>query len=158
MKYIRFVIFCLIFTSCDYFNVKKTSSDQILKDELQSFNWNDVDEFPTFSSCDSSSTKQGKKHCFESTLANYILTELSQEKMIVSHDLNDTIIIDFRLSAKGEISIINIKIEEETARILPNLEEQLKLSINSLPEIFPAIKRGQQVTTQFKLPLIIKAN
>ncbi len=158
MKYIRFVIFCLILTSCNYFNVQKTSSEQILKDELQAFNWNEVDEFPTFSSCDTSSTKQRRKSCFETTLANHILNKLSQEKLIVSHDLNDTIIIEFKLSEKGEISILNMKIEEETRRILPKLEKQIFTSIDSLPEIFPAIKRGQQVTTQFKLPLIIKAN
>ncbi len=158
MKYIRFVIFCLILTSCNYFDVKKTSSEEILKDELQSFNWNDVDVFPTFASCDTSSTKEGRKFCFETTLANHILKGLSREKMIVSHDLNDTIVIEFKLSDKGEISILNIKIEEETVRVLPNLEEQLKLSIDSLPEIYPAIKRGQQVTMQFKLPLIIKSD
>ena len=148
----------MILTSCNYFNVKKTSSEQILKDELQSFNWNDVDEFPTFTSCDTSATKQGRKSCFESTLAKYILNKLSQEKMIVSQDLNDTIIIEFKLSEKGEISILNIKIEDKTLSILPKLEERLITSIDSLPEIFPAIKRGQQVTTQFKLPLIIKAD
>lgn len=158
MKYLRFVIFCLILTSCNYFNVKKTSSEEILKDELQSFNWNEVDEFPTFSSCDSSTTKQQRKDCFETTLANHILNKLSQEKMIVSHDLNDTIVIEFKLSEKGRISILNIKIEDETIKELPKLEELLKASIDSLPEIFPAIKRGQHVITQFKLPIIIKAN
>ena len=123
MKYLRFVIFCLILTSCNYFNVKKTSSEEILKDELQSFNWNEVDEFPTFSSCDSSTTKQQRKDCFETTLANHILNKLSQEKMIVSHDLNDTIVIEFKLSEKGRISILNIKIEDETIKELPKLEE-----------------------------------
>lgn len=158
MRYIFFVIFCLILTSCNYFDVKKTSTEEILEEELQSFNWNDVDEFPTFPSCDTSSTKKGRKSCFETTLANHILNKFSQEKIIVSHDLNDTIIIEFKLSEKGVISILNMKIEEETTRILPKLEEQILASIDSLPKIFPAIKRGQQVTTQFKLPIIIKAD
>ena len=158
MKYIRFVIFCLIITSCNYFNVKKTSSEQILKDELQSFNWGEVDEFPSFASCDTSLTKEGRKSCFVTTLANHILEDLYEENLIVSHDLNDTISIEFKLSDKGEISISNIKIQEPTRIALPNLEMQIMASIESLEEIFPAIKRGQQVSTQFKLPLIIKAN
>ena len=158
MKYIHFVIFCLFFTSCNYFDVKKISSEEILKEELQSFNWNEVDEFPTFTSCDSSSTKQERKFCFESTLAKVILKNLSQEKLIVSHDLNDTIIIEFKLSETGDISILDMNIEEKTLKDLPNLEKHLIASLDSLPEIFPAIKRGQQVTTQFKLPIIIKAD
>lgn len=158
MKYIRVIIFCLIVTSCNYFNVQKTSSEQILKDELQSFNWNDVDEFPTFVSCDSVSTKQDRKICFETTLANHMLNNLSKEKMIVSKELNDTILIEFMLTDKGEVSILNMQIKDRTKNNLPKLEEHLLTSIISLPEIFPAIKRGQQVTTQFKLPIIIKSD
>jgi len=158
MKFIRFVIFCLIFTSCEYFNVKKTSSEQILKDELKSFNWNDVDAYPTFTSCDSVSSKKERKSCFVSTLAKHIFQNLSDEKMIVTHDLNDTVVIDFKLTEKGALSILDIQIDESTLEILPGLNEQLQKSIDSLPKIFPAIKRGQQVTTQFKLPIIIKSN
>lgn len=158
MRYIFFVIFCLVLTSCNYFNAKKTSTEDILNEELKSFNWNEVDEFPTFTSCDSLFTKQAKKSCFENTLANHILEGLSKEKIIVSHDLNDTVFVEFRLTKKGKISILNMKIEEETKYNLPNLESQIIASIDSLPEIFSAIKRGQQVNTQFKLPIIIKAN
>ena len=59
-------VFLLIITlaSCEYFNVKKTSSEAILKEELQTFNWNDVDEYPTFSICDSLTSKQEKKTMF----------------------------------------------------------------------------------------------
>ncbi len=158
MKYFRFVIFCLFLTSCNYFNVKKTSSEEILKDELQSFNWNDVDVFPTFAECDSSSTIAIRKECFEVTLTNHVLTHLLKEKLIVSHDISDTIFIDFRLNEKGKISILDIQIDEKTTDVLPKIKEHIESSIDSLPEIFPAIKRGQNVTTQFKLPIIIKAD
>ena len=158
MKYLRFVIFFLILTSCNYFDVKKISTEEILKEELQSFNWNEVDEFPTFTSCDTFSTKKERKFCFENTLASHILNNLSQEKFIVAHNLNDTITIEFELSEKGVISILNMKIKEKTLSDLPNLKEQLIASIDSLPQIFPAIKRGQQVTTQFKLPIVVKTD
>ena len=39
-----FLVFILL-TSCAYFNVKKTSSEAILEEELQSFKWNEVDEY-----------------------------------------------------------------------------------------------------------------
>ena len=44
MKRILFVLICLVLSSCNYFDVKKTSSEEILKEELQTFNWKDVDE------------------------------------------------------------------------------------------------------------------
>ena len=158
MKYLLFIIICLFVTSCNYFDVKKTSSEEILNEELQSFNWKDVDVFPAFASCDSSSTLQERKICFENTLIKHIQNSLSSEKMVVSTDLTDTIFIDFKLSDKGEISILNLKIKEETIKALPNITNQINSAIDSLPKIYPAIKRGQLVTTQFKLPIIIKAD
>lgn len=158
MKYLLFIIICLFVTSCNYFDVKKTSSKEILNEELQSFNWKDVDVFPAFASCDSSSTIQERKVCFENTLIKHIQNSLSSEKMVVSTDLTDTILIDFKLSDKGEISILNLKIKEETIKALPNITNQINSAIDSLPTIYPAIKRGQLVTTQFKLPIIISAD
>ena len=158
MKYLLFIIICLFVTSCNYFDVKKTSSEEILNEELQSFNWKDVDVFPAFASCDSSSTILERKLCFERTLINHIHKSLSTKKMVVSTDLTDTIFIDFKLSDKGEISILNLKIREETIKALPNITNQINSAIDSLPKIYPAIKRGQLVTTQFKLPIIIKAD
>lgn len=158
MRYLGLLIICLLFTSCNYFNVKKTSSEEILNEELQSFNWNEVDEFPTFAACDSSSTLQERKKCFESTLTNHVINYLSMEKLVVSKDINDTVFIDFNLSEKGEIRIINIEANDELLSTIPKLSEFIEASLDSLPQIFPAIKRGQQVTTQFKLPIIVKAN
>ena len=53
MKKISVLLCVLILSSCEYFNVKKTSSEAILKEELQTFNWNEVDAYPSFSDCDS---------------------------------------------------------------------------------------------------------
>ena len=158
MKHFLLVIICLILFSCNYFDVKKTSSDAILQEELKSINLNDVDVYPAFAACDTSSTIQERKLCFENTLIKHIQKRLSSLKMVVSTDLRDTIFIDFKLSDKGKISILNLKINKETIQALPNITDQIKLAIDSLPKIYPAIKRGQLVTTQFKLPIIVSAD
>ena len=158
MRYLRLVLFCLIFTSCKYFDVKKTSSEEILNEELQSFNWNEVDVFPTFAVCDSVSTIELRKQCFQNTLTSHVLANLSKEKRIVSHDINDTVYVDFKLNGKGEISILDIAVTEKTLKVIPEIKLHLISSIDSLPKIYPAIKRGQHVATQFKLPIIIKAD
>ncbi len=158
MKRILFILIGLVLSSCNYFDVKKTSSEEILKEELQTFNWKDVDVFPAFASCDSSSTIQERKLCFQNTLINRIQNHLTKEKMVVSTDLEDTIVIDFKLSDKGEISILNLKVKAQTLKALPNITNQINTAIDSLPKIYPAIKRGQLVTTQFKLPIIINSD
>ncbi len=142
-------------TSCEYFNVKKTSSEAILNEELETFDWKDVDVYPTFSSCDSLTTKQEKKQCFESRLATQIFSFLDSEGIVVTQDINDTIMLSFQVSETGVLSLSSSKIDSLTLQGIPNIKTLLNKSIDSLPKIFPAIKRGQQVKTAFELPVII---
>ena len=65
MKRLILVLSILFFVSCDYFVKKKIDTKTIVNDELKSINWNDVDEYPTFSICDSTNNK---KECFQNVL------------------------------------------------------------------------------------------
>ena len=51
MRYapILFLIFCC---SCHYFEKKKLDSEKLLEEELQAFNWNALDQYPSFESCE----------------------------------------------------------------------------------------------------------
>jgi len=142
-------------TSCEYFNVKKTSSEAILKEELQTFNWNEVDKYPTFSICDSLVSKPESKQCFEHVLTSHITTFLQKETIIVTQDIQDTIGLQFQVSENGVLSLMQIDVDSLTNSEIPNIKVMLSQSLDSLPEIFPALKRGQQVKTEFKLPIII---
>jgi hypothetical protein len=138
--------------------VKKTSSEAILEEELQTFNWNDVDEYPSFSLCDSLSIKEDRKGCFQSVLTIHIWEFLKSKKLVVSQDIRDTIILNFQVSEKGSLNLLDAKIDSLTLQEIPDINKLLEQSLDSLPKIFPAIKRGQQVTTEFKLPIIINVN
>ncbi len=158
MKYACFTILFLLFTSCDYLNVKKTSSEDILKEELQSFNWNELDVYPTFSKCDSAVTKLEKKQCFENELTAQLTHYLSHQHFVVGQNISDTLELTVVISDKGKATITNVKVKEETLKALPNIKEVILRSTDSLPSIFPGLKRGQQVTSQFKLPVVIAVN
>lgn len=148
----------LMLTSCEYFKVKKTSPEAILKEELQTFNWNDVDEYPSFSVCDSLTAKQDKKSCFQKVLTTHISEFLKNEIIVVSKDISDTIVLNFQVSETGNLKLLHAKIDTVTTKEIPEIKSLLAKSLDSLPKIFPAIKRGQQVKTEFKLPVIIKVN
>ncbi len=158
MKQICVFLSLLTLMSCEYFNVKKTSSEDILKEELQTFNWNEVDEYPTFSVCDSSATKQERKLCFETILTTHITNSLQKDTILVSQDIEDTLLLQLQISETGILSLVNLAVDSLTNKEIPNIKELLSQSIDSLPKIFPALKRGQQVKTEFKLPIIIHVN
>ncbi|WP_339893450.1 hypothetical protein [uncultured Algibacter sp.] len=158
MRNLLVFIFILLLTSCEYFNVKKTSSEAILKEELQTFNWNDVDEYPSFTICDSATSKEDKTLCFQQTITENITSYLLKERIVVTQDIHDTIMLHFQVSKKGELLLLQAKIDSLTTQEIPNIRQFLNNSLDSLPKIFPAIKRGQQVTIEFKLPIVIHVN
>ena len=158
MKNLTIFILILCLSSCDYFDKKKVNSQDIVNEELQTFNWKDVDEYPSFQTCESSSSKQESKQCFEATLTSHITSQLAQEKIVVTKDINDTVIINFLISEKGELNVLSINNSDSIKSQIPEIDSFFRQSLNDLPEIQPAFKRGQHVKTEFKLPVVIKVN
>ena len=133
-------------------------SEDILNEDLQTFNWKDVDEYPAFAVCDSASTKTQRKQCFETTLTIHIMSQLAKEPIVITEDINDTIMITFQVSEKGKLSVMEITSSELIKTQIPIMDTLLIESLKDLPKIFPAIKRSQQVKTEFKLPVVINVN
>jgi hypothetical protein len=145
-------------TSCNYFEKKKVNAEDILNQELQTFNWNEVDEYPSFATCESSITKVERKQCFENTISQNISSHLGNSSIVVTEAIRDTVMMTFQISEKGLLEISNIQSSQIIQEQIPELDSILRQSIEDLPEIFPAIKRGQQVRTEFKMPVVINAN
>lgn len=158
MRQIVFIFLFLVVTSCNYFDVKKTSSEAILIEELKTFTWNEIDEYPSFSICDNSETKEDKQLCFKNTLIQAIMSNIQTDTIVVSEDINDTLKIKFEISEKGILTLQDFDVDSLTLKEIPNIRNLINSSLDSLPPIFPAVKRGQQVNTEFTLPVIIRAN
>lgn len=141
--------------SCDYFEKQKVNSEDLLEEELQTINWNAVDEYPSFSSCDSVSEKAARRDCFHSTLLEHVNIYLAQQNLVASEDIEDTIRMKLAIDKRGQLSVISIHSKPETQKELPEIDSLLTESLETLPKIYPAIKRGQQVDTEFTLPIVI---
>ena len=156
MNRIILLFLIILFTSCDYFEKKKVNSEDLYKEELETFNWNDVDTYPTFSNCDSITNKEESKTCFQNTLLSNVNLFLERQNLVVSEDINDTIQLKLVIDSKGLLKVESIVVKPETQLQIPEIDSLLRESLKSVPKIFPAIKRGQQVTTAFELPVIVK--
>ncbi|TYA53065.1 hypothetical protein [Formosa maritima] len=158
MKHLYLLFGLLLLVSCNYFDVKKTTSDAILNEELKTFNWSEVDEYPSFASCNDEVSKEEKKRCFQNSLTAIIANKIQRDTIVVSQDVKDTIYIKFQISETGTLSLLEAKVDSVTQNEIPNIDQLIASSLDSLPEIYPAIKRGQQVKTAFTLPVIIQVN
>ena len=156
MKPFVFLLIFLCATSCSYLEKKKVNSEELLEEELQTFNWNEVDTYPTFSSCDSITIKADSRACFQNTLVDNVNTYLKSQNLVVSKDVNDTIRLHIKIDNKGFLIVESMLIKPETVLQIPEIDSLLRQSLKNVPKIHPAIKRGQQVTTAFELPVIVK--
>ncbi|MBE9489635.1 MAG: hypothetical protein IMY67_05025 [Bacteroidetes bacterium] len=154
---IMFIVFIGL-TSCQFFETEKISSETFLEEEIKLINWNDVDSYPVFKECEGVSGKQETKSCFETTLSNYLYNSINSEKIIVSNEIIEEVLIEFIVNEKGNLKINSIAIDSLLQAELPLLKNYILKSIDSLQPIAPAYKRGIPVRTTFKLPLAIKTD
>ncbi len=156
MKRLIAILFIVLnFASCDYFKTKKVYTEDILEEELQAINWNDVDEYPTFSTCDNLGNNLDKKDCFERLLHEFLTANLSRQNIVVTEDVNDTVVLKIHIDKQGKFSIKEIVSRDFTRSQIPQLDSILRSSFDSLPQIYPAIKRSQHVATEFNLPVVV---
>lgn len=158
MRFFGILIILVCFNSCQYFDKEKLNTDDIVNEELKAINWNEVDEYPTFENCASSTDQNQRKLCFERSLTDHISTQILESNIIVSNPVNDTIMLSFQISEKGHLSILKISNSEAVKQQIPEIDSLLINSLSNMPQIFPAIKRGQHVSTAFTLPVVINSN
>ena len=126
-------------------------------EELKTFNWNEVDRYPSFENCTDSIDYQDSKMCFEQMIMTHISEYFRLQDLVVTQKVSDTIKINFLVSNKGEI-ISKIHSKALTKIEIPNLDSIIDYSLKNLPPLYPAIKRSQQVQSAFELPLILVVN
>ncbi len=159
MKNIFLLLLIAIGTSsCQFFETEKISTKTFLEEEKDSINWNDVDTYPVFKECEGISDKLETKSCFETTLINQLYRSINSENFTVSSDLDEVVLIEFIVNAKGNLKINTIEIDSILQKKLPQLKNYIITSIDSLQPIAPAYKRGIPVRTSFNLPISIKTN
>ena len=148
------VIFCLLLmTSCEFFKKKEftptTTIDTIV-------DYNTVDVFPLFPTCDRIPSLEKQKICSQIKLSEYIYASLSTYEIVTSEVLNDTVLVNINIDKTGKTSLSDIKSSEFIKTQIPKLDSLVTSGIKSLPLLKPAIKRGMPVTTEFTLPIVVK--
>jgi hypothetical protein len=148
------VLLLLSIASCQYVNRQIPDQDELLKKELKSINWNQVDELPNFASCDSVADKTQKKQCFFDYLTQLIQQKLNGDTLSVLYPQLDTIDVKVTVLPNATFEFepqLNDSLAYDTAKI----DSIIKTRLVDFPKVNPAIKRGIPVKTQFILPVIL---
>ena len=148
-------VFLLV--SCEEFQTRKISSEEILSEETRDFNWHEVDQYPAFEECRNITEVEAAKACFGNKVSQYFYSRLEAKQPVVTEEIDDTLYLYLRISEKGTPAIDSMEIDSLVRSQLPDIDEWIYQSVDSLPKIFPATKRGIPVKTTFRMPVVIKA-
>lgn len=151
-----FLVGIMLFSGCEYFGYNKPSSDAMAKEALKSIDWNQVDEYPSFPECDSLEIRAAKL-CFEITLARQLYSALQDHGISVKQSLNDTVFVELLIQKTGDIEFVSAEKNNAVMSQIPMFDSILEKRIASLPQAYPASKRGVPVATKFKLPIVLKS-
>ncbi|MEG9327821.1 hypothetical protein V6B16_07725 [Salinimicrobium catena] len=157
MKRTLLILFFATCTSCEYFEKQKVSSEEILSEETRELNWQEVDQYPAFEECRELMESDAAKTCFGNKVASYFYARLEAKQPVVTESIDDTLYLYLRISEKGIPAIDSMEVDSLVVAQLPEIKNWLKQSVDSLPKIYPASKRGIPVVTKFKMPIVIQA-
>ena len=147
------IFFFIPFCSCEFQIQKKISADKYLEQELKIIDWNSVDELPLFDSCLNSNTDMQK--CFVSYFSTQLKQNLVDNNFILNRTLVDTLYFVLKIDKHGNVSYEKIVIDENLNTYKNAIETALNITIENLPKVYPALKRGQPVDVEFNFPLVI---
>ena len=141
--------------SCQFFETDKKLTDQEIE-EIVDFSV--VDVSPSFAVCDSVIDKAKKTTCFRQTIYQHISKSLAKNIIEVNTPINETVSVQLFIDKQGEVTLKKIVSSAQLKTAIPHLDSLIQQSLQSLPNLFPAIKRGIPVSTQYELPIKINVN
>ncbi len=118
--------------------------------------FNTVDAFPLFPNCKEIPSRKKQQICFQLEMARHIYASLKEYQFSVTDEVHDTVLIKLKVDAAGKTSLSNIKIDNKTSQLIPEFDSIVKVCLQNLPDLLPAIKRDMPVATEFTLPIILK--
>jgi hypothetical protein len=153
LRIFTFIILLFFITSCDKLSFLKSEKIQALDTIV---NFSSVDTSPSFKECDSIIDKHQKSNCFRTTIHQKIGAELQKHQFIIRDSISEIVFVDLLINSKGKIVIEAMASSEEIRIQLPELDSVLRISVDKIPNVYAAIKRGIPVTTKYRLPIKIQ--
>lgn len=150
------VVLSFFFDSCQYFDKQVPSKEELLQKELQTINWNEVDEFPSISECEKIEEEALRKQCFFEFLTQIIQEKLSADTLAILYPELDTIEVKVTVFPNATMQFEPQFPKDSVAYDIIKIDSILNARLVDFPKVNPALKRGIPVKTQFTLPVILK--
>lgn len=155
LRILTSLFFISICFSCDFF--EKIKGHAFSSNELDTIiDYSKVDVLPTFPICDSIVEVDVKNRCFINTLYSHFSKELLAHTFDVPKPIHETVTVKLKIDAQGKAELVSITSSPQVNDAIPMLNKIIGESVEKLPGLFPALKRGIPVATVYELPIVIQ--
>jgi hypothetical protein len=155
MRNLFYIGLICLFYNCAWLTPKEELKAQYVADQLKEIDWQSVDLYPLFESCEETLSKSLQKECFEAVIKAQILLVVQQMYDQDSLSFSGTFSMDFKVNATADIFIQKIEGFNGSINEKQSFEKRVQKEIASLPFLSPAIKQGIPVATRFQIPIEI---
>jgi hypothetical protein len=156
MRIIGILLFFIgTFYACDRLP-KPPKKEDLLNRELQSINWQEVDQYPSVPYCDTITNKQDRSRCFFQYISATLQQKLDADTLSGVYAHLDSVKVTVTIFPDS-----SIEFEPHFKGLLnttdsTKIDSVLKAKAVEFPKINPATKRGVPVKCKFDLPVIFK--
>lgn len=156
----RFLPFLLIalLSSCTFFESKEKRTQGFINDELSQIDWNSIDSYPFFYTCDEAASKTEQKICFEETLISHFQQTLNDFEFTLNDTESETVHVIFIIDTLGMIKVVDIEKDISVLNQMPEFDGIITQSLKNLPKLAPALKRGMPVNSKYRIPVQLNTN
>jgi len=141
-------VFC---TACDYTSATKTNKP---KDIEAIVDFSKVDASPYFKVCEEL-LDEAKTICFRTHIKKYFTKKLQKLALTSDKLIDEKISVMLIINKEGKVRLKELELTPVVSDNFPTIEASIQKIITELPVLYPAIKRGIPVTTEYKLPINI---
>ncbi|MBC9798442.1 hypothetical protein [Sinomicrobium weinanense] len=156
MRILMWGVLLAAISSCNR-NKEKIAADQLVRDEIENINWNEIDRYPMFDTCDETANKEQQKQCFERTFIQHLYAGIEDQQVAMHGRVSDTVYVRFLISNTGKVSVSEIEQSDRIEKRLPDLDSIIDVSLTKMPGLYPALKRNIPVATKYRLPIVLDA-
>ena len=143
----------LVFISCDFEKSKNKKTKELVNQEMRDIDWNEVDNYPLFETCDESLSKSAQQECFVKEVHAHFSATLGEFEFVLDQGADSAVYVDFIVDQEGKIIVLHIEKDQAIDLQMPEFDGIIIQSLKGLPEIAPALKRGIPVKTKFRIPI-----
>lgn len=145
----------LLLGSCQYFDKKVPSEEELLQKRRAEINMDEVSSYPSIGECDSVMDKEQKKECFFSSMTRLVQERLDADTLLLLYPEIDTIQLKVTIFPDATLAFETEYPKDSVGYDRTKIDSLLRSRLSDFPAVEPASKEGIPVKSQFVLPVII---